>query len=559
MPTRQRETLEVDVLLVGAGPASLAAACRLGQLLRQLREQTGAAPELSMAVLEKGAEVGAHALSGAVVDPRSLRELFGARFEEIPWEAPVGREHVWWMSERSARELPVLPPPLRNRGKYVASLGKLVRFMAREAEALGIEIFCEFPGRQVLIEEGRVVGVLTGEKGLDRNGKPKPSYDPGVEIRAQIVLLGEGPRGTLARQLERQLDLTAGRNPQVYALGIKEVWELPEDRVAAGEIWHTMGWPLWPEVFGGGFLYGMRDRLLAVGLVAGLDGEDPYLEPHREFQRFKTHPAVRRLLEGGKLAYYGAKAIPEGGYFAMPRLGGAGFCLLGDSGGFLDGQRLKGIHLAIKSGMLAAEAIVATLEAGRPIAEAGFDYVRRFEQSWARAELWASRNFHQGFERGGFDGMVNAALGTITGGRGWGLFDRLSAHAGHERMLRLTERADLRPGPEVAVDGVLTFDRLTDVYHSATSHEEDQPVHLLVADLSVCADRCVREYANPCTRLCPAAVYEMVPDATTPSGLRLQINASNCVHCKTCDIADPYQIVTWVPPEGGGGPSYSRM
>ncbi len=559
MPSRERETLEVDVLLVGAGPASLAAACRLGRLLEEEQRRTGKSRELSIAVLEKGAEVGAHALSGAVVDPRSFQELFPEKITEVPFEAPVSREHVWWMRASSAWELPWLPPPLRNHGKYVAALGKLVRWLAREAEALGVEIFCEFPGRELLYENQQVVGVRTGEKGLNRDGKPKPSYDPGVEIRAGIVLLGEGPRGTLAKDLERRLDLTRGCNPQVYALGIKEVWELPDDRVAPGEIWHTMGWPLWPDVFGGGFLYGMQDRLLAVGLVAGLDSEDPLLDPHLEFQRFKTHPRIRKLLEGGRLAFYGAKAVPEGGYFAMPQLGGPGFCLLGDSGGFLDGQRLKGIHLAMKSGMLAADAILATLQAGRPLADAGLEYVRRFDNSWAKEELWASRNFHQGFERGGFDGLVNAALATITGGRGWGVMDRLQAHAGHERMLRLTERADLRPRPETPSDGVLVFDRLTDVYHSATAHEEDQPVHLLVSDFSVCNDRCVREYANPCTRLCPAAVYEMVPEPATPSGMKLQINASNCVHCKTCDIADPYQIVTWVPPEGGGGPNYSRM
>jgi electron-transferring-flavoprotein dehydrogenase len=559
MAAREREILEVDCLLVGAGPASLAAACRLGQLLQAEARQTGTKRELSIAVLEKGPEVGAHALSGAVVDPKSFQELFPEKFSEIPFESPVTREHVLWLGQDSAFELPWLPPPLQNHGKFVASLGKLVRWLAREAESFGVEIFCEFPGRELLFEGQQVVGVRTGEKGLDRSGKPKRSYDPGVDIRAGIVLLGEGPRGSLAKELEQRLHLTHGRNPQVYALGIKEVWELPDDRVAAGEIWHTMGWPLWPDIFGGGFLYGMQDRLLAIGLVAGLDSEDPLLDPHREFQRFKTHPKIRKILDGGKLAFYGAKAIPEGGYFAMPQLGGDGFCLLGDSAGFLDGQRLKGIHLAMKSGMLAAEAVFATLQAGRPLREAGWEYVQRFEQSWAREELWASRNFHQGFERGGFDGLVNAALASLTGGRGWGVFDRLPAHYGHERMLRLTERADLRPRPEVPPDGKLVVDRLTDVFHSGTGHEEDQPVHLLVADPTICSDRCVREYANPCTRLCPAAVYEMVPEPSTPSGLRLQINASNCVHCKTCDIADPYQIVTWVPPEGGGGPNYGRM
>ena len=555
----ERETLEIDALFVGAGPASLAGACHLARLLKRHNAAAARKVELSIAVLEKGAEVGAHALSGAVVDPRAFQELFPEKLDAVPFEAPVGREHVWWLSRENARPLPE-PPPLRNHGNFVASLGKLVKWLAKEAEGLGVDVFCEFPGRELLRDGDRVAGVRTGDRGVDKQGRRKANFEPGVDVRAQITLLGEGPRGTLARQLEASAGLTEGRNPQVYALGLKEVWELPQGRFEPGEIWHTMGWPLWPDLFGGGFLYGMKDDLLIVGLVAGLDYESPWTDPHLEFQRFKTHPAIARLLEGGKMAFYGAKAIPEGGYWAMPRLGGDGFCLIGDSGGFLDGQRLKGIHLAMKSGMLAAEAIFAAAVSGRPLASAGHDYPARFEASWAQRQLWSSRNFHQGFERGGFDGMVNAALGTVTGGRGFGLAERLHSVAGHERMERLdTERSDRRPSPPLAYDGRLTFDRLADVYNSGTAHEEDQPVHLLVADLSVCADRCAREFANPCTRFCPAAVYEMVPDATTPSGKRLQINASNCVHCKTCDIADPYQIITWVPPEGGGGPNYGKL
>ena len=555
----ERETLDIDVLFVGAGPASLAGACHLARLLKQHNAAAQRKVELSIAVLEKGAEVGAHALSGAVVDPRAFRELFPEKLDSVPFEAPVGREHVWWLSRAKARSLPE-PPPLKNHGNCVASLGKLVKWMAKEAEGLGVDVFCEFAGRELLYEGERVTGVRTGDRGVDRQGRRKANFEPGVDVRSQITLLGEGPRGTLARQLEQRAGLTEGRNPQVYALGIKEVWELPKERFAPGEIWHTMGWPLWPDLFGGGFLYGMRDELLIVGLVVGLDYENPWTDPHLEFQRFKTHPAIAKLLDGGKMAFYGAKAIPEGGYWAMPRLGGDGFCLIGDSGGFLDGQRLKGIHLAIKSGMLAAESVFAAAVSGRPLATAGRDYPARFEASWARQQLWSSRNFHQGFERGGFDGMVNAALGSVTGGLGFGLVDRLPSEPGHARMQRLDiERSDRRPAPPVPADGRLTFDRLTDVYNSGTAHEEDQPGHLLVADLSICADRCAREYANPCTRFCPAAVYEMVPDASTPSGKRLQINASNCVHCKTCDIADPYQIITWVPPEGGGGPNYGRM
>lgn len=557
--TRERETLEMDVLFVGAGPASLAGACHLARLLKAHNAHAATPVELTLAVLEKGAEVGAHGFSGAIVDPRGFRELFPEKFDQIPFEAEVGAEHLWWLTEKRARSLPE-PPPMQNHGSYVASLGRLVKWMAKEAEALGVDVFCEFPGRELLMEGDRVAGVRTGDRGVGKDGRPKPNYEPGVDIRAGITLLGEGPRGTLAKQLDARLDLSADANPQVYAIGIKEVWELPRGRFEAGDIWHTMGWPLWPDLFGGGFLYGMQDDLLITGLVVGLDAENPWTDPHLEFQRYKTHPAIASLLAGGKMAYYGAKAIPEGGYWAMPRLGGDGFCLIGDSGGFVDGQRLKGIHLAIKSGMLAAEAIFAAAVSGRPLASAGTDYPARFEASWAKQELWKSRNFHQGFERGGLDALINAGLGVLTGGRGWGVVDRLHAVAGHERLLRLdSERSDLRPAPPVPVDGELTFDRLADVYNSGTAHEEDQPVHLMVADLSICVDRCVREFANPCTRFCPAAVYEMVDDPTQPRGKRLQINASNCVHCKTCDIADPYQIITWVPPEGGGGPNYGRM
>ena len=568
MNDTERESLDIDVLFVGAGPASLAGAYRLAKLMADYNARATPKLELSIAVLEKSAEVGAHGISGAIVDPGALRELFPEKFASIPFEAEVGKEHVWWLTESRARSLPE-PPPLRNRGNYVASLGKIVKWMAREVEGLGVDIFCEFPGRQLLLTGDRVTGVRTGDKGIGKDGRRKSNFEPGVDIRSRIVLLGEGPRGTLAKQLDRKLALSEGKNPQVYALGLKEIWELPKGRFEPGEIWHTMGWPLWPDHFGGGFLYGMQDDQLIVGLVFGLDYENPLSDPFLEFQRIKTHPEIAKLLRGGRMAYYGAKAIPESGYWAMPRLGGDGFCLIGDSGGFVDGQRLKGIHLAMKSGMLAAEAIFDAARAGRDLATAGADYPRRFERSWARKELWRSRNFHQGFESGGFNAMVNAGLGTITGGRGFGLFDRLSAEAGHERMRDLvSERSDYRPpaplpapssSPASADITQLTFDRLADVYNSGTAHEEDQPVHLLVHDPSICVDRCAREFANPCTRFCPAAVYEIVADEAAPAGKRLQINASNCVHCKTCDILDPYQIIDWVPPEGGGGPNYGRM
>ncbi|MGH9379853.1 MAG: 4Fe-4S dicluster domain-containing protein [Thermoanaerobaculia bacterium] len=553
----ERERLDVDVLFVGAGPASLAGAWRLGQLLAEHNATASEPMELSIAVLEKGQEIGSHALSGAVVDPRALKELDPDGWTEAPFEGPVERERLLWLTRRRALPFPVIPPPLRNHGKYVASLGKLLRWMAAKTEEAGADIFCEFPARELLLEGDRVVGVRTGDRGVDREGNRKANFEPGVDIHARVVVLGEGPRGTLAKQLHQSQGLSDSRNPQTYSIGIKELWKLPPGRIGAGDVVHTMGRPLDLDTFGGGFLYGMRDNHLIVGLVVGLDYEDPLLDPHALFQDFKIHPEIAGLLAGGELVGYGAKAIPEGGWWAMPRGHGDGFLLVGDSGGFLNSQRLKGIHLAMKSGMLAAETAFEALRGGEATADRLARYEEKVAASWIRDELWPVRNFHQAFEHGTLAGMFQAAAGMLTGGRGWGIFDRLDNRPGHERMRKLDGKPAAPPAP--SYDGKLTFDRLADVYHSRTAHDEDQPVHLLVADTDICHQRCVVEYGNPCQRFCPAAVYEMVDDPSQPRGKRLQINASNCVHCKTCDIADPYEIITWVPPEGGGGPNYSRM
>jgi electron-transferring-flavoprotein dehydrogenase len=588
----ERETLDIDVLFVGAGPASLAGAYHLAGLLRRHNEQAAAQPlEVSIAVLEKGREIGSHALSGAVVDPRAFAELFPGGssapggpgdpggpggpgdWRSAPFEAPVGKEQVLFLTAGGSHSLPI-PPPLQNHGCYVASLGKLVKWMAPRVEAAGVDVFYEFPATAALVEQGRVVGVRTGDRGIGRHGEKKANYEPGIDIRTRCVVLGEGPRGTLVKQLDAALGLSRGRNPQVYAIGLKEVWDLPPGRMAPGDVIHTLNWPLGFHTFGGGFLYGMQNDQLIVGLVVGLDYGNPRFDPFLEFQRFKTHPAVAPLLAGGKLAFYGAKAIPEGGWWSLPQLGGDGFLLIGDAAGFLNSQRLKGIHLAMKSGMLAAEAIfelsgaAATPASTAPRQPLHLAYQAKVESSWIRDELWPVRNFHQAFDHGLLAGMVQAGLGLITGGRGWGVRNRLPTRAGHERLVPLTSAAGsrLEPPPPIpparaAVDGTqLVFDRLADVYMSGTAHEEDQPVHLHVADPSICVTRCTAEYANPCERFCPAAVYEMVADPTEPTaGKRLQINAANCVHCKTCDIMDPYGIITWVPPEGGGGPNYSKM
>lgn len=563
----ERETLEIDVLFVGGGPAGLAGAYHLAKRIEAHNASIGKEGagggepiEAAIAVLEKGAEIGAHALSGAVLDPAPLAQLFPDDWRSAPFEAPVGEEAMWWLSAKRALPLPI-PPPLHNHGNYVVSLGKLLKWMAPRVEAAGVDVFTGFAATRALLEDGRVVGVATGDRGVAHDGSKKANFEAGIDIRTKVTVLAEGPRGTLAKQLDRQLDLSRDKNPQVYSIGVKEIWELPEGRLAPGQVIHTLGWPLGTSTFGGGFLYGMEGGQAIVGLVVGLDYANPWLDPHQEFQRFKTHPRIAALLAGGKMTHYGAKALPEGGWWAMPRGWGDGFLMIGDSGGYLNSQRLKGIHLAMASGILAADTIFEALREGEVDSERLARFEGKLEASSIKTEMWAVRNFHQAFESGTFAGMLQAGLGMVTGGRGFGLKDRLVNRFGHERMERLDRPEGRRhqPLPPVPADGTLTFDKLADLYNSGTTHEEDQPAHLVVVDPDVCHTRCTVEYANPCQRFCPANVYEMVDDAASPTGRRLQINFSNCVHCKTCDVMDPYQVIDWVPPEGGGGPNYGRM
>jgi electron-transferring-flavoprotein dehydrogenase len=568
----EREILEMDVVFVGAGPANLSGALHLSRLVSEHNEAIAAGRrkgkslgEIEIGVIEKGAYVGAHILSGAVMDPRALRELI-PEFEQqgAPLESPVKEDFFLYLTEKRAIKSPITPPPLKNHGYYIVSLNRLAAWLGEKCEEAGVNIFPEFPGAEMLYDEAdRVVGVRTGDKGIDKDGSPKANFEPGVDLRAKVTVLGEGPRGSLTKSLSERLNLNQGKEPQVYSLGVKELWELPDDRYPEGRVTHTLGFPSDANTYGGGWIYGLKNNIVNIGYVTGLDYLDPLIDPHAEFQRYKQHPTIARILEGGKLLRYGAKTIAAGGMYAMPRIYADGVLLVGDCAGFLNSQRLKGIHTAIKSGMLAAETIFEALIAEDYSAGQLSRYETLVERSWIMLELRRVRNFHAAFKHGRWLGMANAGLQFLTGGRSWGLFDRASAESGHEAMRKLSEmgyRGDdiTQRYKDLKFDGKLTFNKLTDVYHAAVGHDEDQPVHLHVLDTNICSTRCAEEYGNPCQRFCPAAVYEMV-DAGTDGKRRLQINFSNCVHCKTCDIMDPYQIINWVTPEGGGGPDYKGL
>ena len=549
----ERERLDADVLIVGAGPAGLACALYLSQLIAQ-HNATGAKPELSaenIYVLEKAREIGAHQLSGAVMDPRGLAELVPDWEKTAPLEAKVTDDAAYVLTSSSSYKLPITPPPLQNHGNYIVSLNKLVKWLGGLVEKSGVNLFTQFSGKKLIYEGGGIAGVITEDKGVDREGKPKDNFTPGYELRAKVTVLAEGPRGSLTKEMVSRLKLD-GLNPQVYGIGIKELWDVPADRIKPGFVAHTLGWPLDTSMYGGGWLYGLSGNRVSVGMVIGLDYHDPRFDPHAAFQKYKTHPFLKRVLQGGKMVRYGAKTVPYGGWYSMPRQYVDGGLIIGDSASLLNSQRLKGIHIAIKSGMLAAETVFEALKSVDASAKTLSAFPQKIEKSWIKQELWAVRNFHQGFRHGLYAGLFHAGIQFVTGGRG--LVDPMRTRPGHEEYRKLNGSA---PAPErFKGDGSLTFDRLTDVYHSGTRHEEDQPCHLIVSNLNVCATKCVVEYGNPCQYFCPAAVYEMVQE----KGLaRLKINASNCVHCKTCDIADPYEIITWVPPEGGGGPNYEGM
>jgi electron-transferring-flavoprotein dehydrogenase len=552
-----RETLDLDILIVGGGPAGMSAAIRLAQL-----QQAKGGEPLAIAVLEKARDAGAHELSGAVLDPSALRDLI-PDFEAkgAPLAAPVHHDSVYFFTRGGKIKFPMIPPPLRNHGNYIISLNQFVKWLGGQVEAAGIDIFSDFAASEVLYEGTTVVGVRTGDRGIDKKGQKKPTFEPGVDIRAKVTIFCDGVRGNLTKTLVTKHKLDDGKLPQIYALGIKELWEIPKDRLAPGSVIHTMGYPLRMEEFGGAFIYAMPDGLLSLGFVSGLDYRDPMFDPHLTFQRFKLHPFTRALLEGGKMVRYGAKALPEGGWATVPRVHLDGALIAGDAAGFMNSMRLKGIHLAMRTGMLAAETAFDAVRAGDVSAKALSRYQELIDASAVRRELYPVRNVHQAFGHGLLAGLMFSGLSLVTGG--WWVRDPMPGHAGHERMRKRSEYYEGNlPDPDqpvkpVKLDRQLTFDRVTGVHHSGTRHLEDQPSHLIVHDTDICRTRCRVEYGNPCTRFCPAAVYEMVDagDGTK----KLHINASNCVHCKTCDIMDPYQIIDWVPPEGGEGPQYEGL